>query len=105
MAKSTTMTVRLAPEVSEKLEALAHDTRRSKAYLAGEAIASYDVGAHPIARTLLEGGPYALARFAATFGFEIAPEYVDACHLCYRAREFLRSHFPELLGPDEMYGV
>jgi predicted transcriptional regulator len=31
MAKSTTMTVRLAPEVSEKLEALAHDTKRSKA--------------------------------------------------------------------------
>jgi len=30
---------------------------------------------------------------------------VDACHLCYRAREFLRPHFPELLGPDEMYGV
>ena len=41
MAKSTTMTVRLAPEVSEKLESLAHDTKRSKAYLAGEAIASY----------------------------------------------------------------
>jgi RHH-type rel operon transcriptional repressor/antitoxin RelB len=41
MAKSPTMTVRLAPEVSEKLEALAHDTKRSKAYLAGEAIASY----------------------------------------------------------------
>lgn len=41
MAKSTTMTVRLAPEVSKKLEALAHDTKRSTAYLAGEAIASY----------------------------------------------------------------
>jgi RHH-type transcriptional regulator, rel operon repressor / antitoxin RelB len=41
MAKSTTMTVRLKPEVSEKLEALARDTKRSKAYLASEAITSY----------------------------------------------------------------
>ncbi len=41
MAKSTTMTVRLKPEVSDKLEALARDTKRSKAYLASEAIASY----------------------------------------------------------------
>lgn len=41
MAKSTTMTVLVPPEVSEKLEALARDTKRTKAYLAGEAIASY----------------------------------------------------------------
>lgn len=41
MAKSTTMTVRLRPEVSEKLETLARDTKRSKAYLASEAIEAY----------------------------------------------------------------
>lgn len=41
MAKSTTMTVRVPPEVSEKLEALARDTKRTKAYLAGEAIVAY----------------------------------------------------------------
>jgi predicted transcriptional regulator len=41
MAKSAMMTVRLTPEVIEKLEALARDTRRSKSYLASEAIASY----------------------------------------------------------------
>ena len=35
------MTVRLKPEVSEKLAALARDMKRSKAYLASEAIASY----------------------------------------------------------------
>ena len=35
------MTVRLTPEVSDKLEVLARDTKRSKSYLAGEAIASY----------------------------------------------------------------
>lgn len=70
-----------------------------------EAIAAYDAHSHPIARHILSGGPYALAQFAAKFGFEIGPGYVDACHLCYRAREFLRPHFPELLGPDEMYGA
>ena len=41
MANSAMMTVRLTPEVSEKLEALARDTKRSKSYLASEAIASY----------------------------------------------------------------
>ena len=47
MAKSAMMTVRLTPELSEKLEALARDTKRSKSYLASEAIASYvDRNAH-----------------------------------------------------------
>lgn len=41
MAKSTTMTVRIPPEVSDELEALARDTKRTKGYLASEAIASY----------------------------------------------------------------
>jgi len=41
MAKSTTMTIRLTPEVSGRLDALARDTKRSKSYLASEAIESY----------------------------------------------------------------
>lgn len=41
MTKSAMMTVRLTPEVRDKLDALARDTKRSKAYLASEAIASY----------------------------------------------------------------
>ena len=41
MAKSMTMTVRIAPELGDKLDALARDTNRSKAYLASEAIATY----------------------------------------------------------------
>ena len=41
MSKSTMMTVRLKPEVSERLDALARDTKRSKSYLASEAIESY----------------------------------------------------------------
>src|SRR3954471_6624741 len=41
MTKSAMMTVRLTPELSDKLDALARDTKRSKSYLASEAIASY----------------------------------------------------------------
>ena len=41
MAKTTTMTVRIAPDLSEKLDALARDTKRTKAFLASEAIAAY----------------------------------------------------------------
>lgn len=68
------------------------------------ALAGYDPARHHVVRLLLTGGPFALARFAADHGFEIADRYADACHLCYRAREFLRPLFPDLLGPDEMYG-
>jgi predicted transcriptional regulator len=51
MPKTTTMTVRLTPELTHKLEALARDTKRSKSYLAGEAIASYvEMNAWQVAR-------------------------------------------------------
>ena len=41
MPRSTTMTIRISPEVKERLGRLAHDTRRSKSYLAGEAVVAY----------------------------------------------------------------
>ena len=41
MTASTTMTIRVRPEVKEKLERIAADTRRSKSFLAGEAVAAY----------------------------------------------------------------
>src|SRR5208282_4274848 len=41
MAKSATTTVGIPPEVSTKLGALARDLKRSKSYLAGEAIVSF----------------------------------------------------------------
>ena len=41
MADTTTMTVRLSRELKGKLERLAQSTRRSKSYLAAEAIAEY----------------------------------------------------------------
>jgi predicted transcriptional regulator len=41
MAKSTSVTARLTPELSDKLTALARETKRSKSRIASEAIASY----------------------------------------------------------------
>lgn len=41
MPASTTMTIRVSPDVKEKLDRIAIDTRRSKSFLAGEAVAAY----------------------------------------------------------------
>jgi len=41
MTTSTTMTIRVRPDVKEKLDRIAADTRRSKSFLAGEAVAAY----------------------------------------------------------------
>jgi RHH-type transcriptional regulator, rel operon repressor / antitoxin RelB len=41
MAESTTLTVRLSTELKDKLDRLAESTRRSKSYLAAEAITEY----------------------------------------------------------------
>jgi hypothetical protein len=61
----------------------------------------YDPDAHPIIGPLLEGGPAELAR---RYGVSPGPGYADACHLCYEVRLALRSRFPDVLGPDQMYG-
>ena len=41
MAESSVLTVRVSHKVKEQLEALAHSTKRSKSFLAAQAIASY----------------------------------------------------------------
>ncbi len=41
MPASTTMTIRVSLDVSEKLRRLARDTRRSRSYLAAEAVSAY----------------------------------------------------------------
>jgi predicted transcriptional regulator len=38
---TSTMTIRVSTTVKEKLERLAHDTRRSKSFLAAEAVTAY----------------------------------------------------------------
>ena len=41
MTASTTMTIRVRPDVKAKLDRIAADTQRSKSFLAGEAVAAY----------------------------------------------------------------
>jgi predicted transcriptional regulator len=41
MTASTTMTIRVTKTTKEKLERLAQDTRRSKSFLAAEAVSAY----------------------------------------------------------------
>lgn len=67
-----------------------------------EIVAEYDPQAHPILGPLLEGGP---AQLVQKYGLDHESGYVDACHLCYKARQTLRPRFPAELGPDQMYGV
>lgn len=67
-----------------------------------EILAQYEPRLHPITAPLLEGGP---ARLAAQHSLPHASAYADACHLCYEMRTMLRARFPEILAPDQMYGV
>jgi len=62
---------------------------------------AYAPDSHPIAGPLLAGGPAELVR---RHGLPHAGGYADACHLCYVARRALRARFPDVLGPDAMYG-
>lgn len=64
--------------------------------------AGYSPEDHPITGPLIRGGPAELARHYNT---SPAPEYADACHLCYTTRSSLRDRFPAYLLPDQMYGV
>lgn len=67
-----------------------------------EWVAAYDPQKHPIVGPLLAGGPAELVR---RYGLVHEAGYADACHLCYTARQTLRPRFPDLLAPDQMYGV
>ena len=67
-----------------------------------EVCAAYDPEAHPVIGPLLAGGPTELVRH---YKLPHEEAYADACHLCYEARCRLRALFPEILTPDQMYGV
>jgi len=62
----------------------------------------YDVETHPICAPIHSGGPVALV---SEYNIPHESHYADACHLCYEARTSLRTRFPEILGPDQMYGI
>ncbi len=63
---------------------------------------TYDPESHPITGPLLEAGPVELVQ---RYGTAHEESYADACHLCDEARRALRERFPEILMPDQMYGV
>jgi hypothetical protein len=64
-------------------------------------IADFEPADHPIVGPLLDGGPAEIVR-----RYALAHEdgYADHCHLCYESRRALRSRFPDVLTPDQMYG-
>ncbi|MCP4360595.1 MAG: hypothetical protein GY796_21515 [Chloroflexi bacterium] len=61
----------------------------------------YDPETLPVVSELLAGGP---TRLALRYLNEHEAGYVDACHLCYSARNALRGRFPSVLRPGQMYG-
>jgi len=63
---------------------------------------NYNPSRDPILGPLTDGGPFNLAR---NYHLTCADKYADACHLCYEARKMLREQFPNILLPDQMYGV
>jgi MoaA/NifB/PqqE/SkfB family radical SAM enzyme len=67
-----------------------------------EICAEYDPEAHPVCGPLMNGGPVALV---TEYSLPHESHYADACHLCYEARSALRAKLPEILAPDQMYGV
>jgi hypothetical protein len=64
--------------------------------------AVFDPVTHPIIGALLDGGPYGLAK---DNDIPTQGNYADACHLCYETRKLLRSQYPDILKPDQMYAV
>lgn len=63
---------------------------------------SYEPDIHPVVGPLIEGGPVELV---LRYGLDHKMYYADACHACYDARLALRGRFPEILAPDQLYGV
>lgn len=64
-------------------------------------IEDYNPYENPILEPLIHGGPVALVK---KFSLPYDELYADACHLCYDARCMLRKKYPDILGPDQMYG-
>jgi hypothetical protein len=62
----------------------------------------YDPNNHPIIGALIAGGSNELAR---RNNIPAIRTYADACHLCYETRKALRSAYPEILTPDQMYNA
>jgi hypothetical protein len=64
-------------------------------------VADFRPEEHPVIGPLLDGGPAEIVR---RYGLAHEDGYADHCHLCYASRRALRSRFPDVLTPDQMYG-
>ncbi len=67
-----------------------------------EIVNAYDPQSNAIVGPLLKGGPRELVQ---QYSIPHEDAYADACHLCDHTRRELRERFPEVLRPDQMYGV
>ncbi|WXG47134.1 MAG: radical SAM protein [Candidatus Atabeyarchaeum deiterrae] len=64
----------------------------------------YDYREHPIIKTIVDEGPYGLLQQAKRNGYTTMKKmYVDACHMCYKARKSLTRLYPGLLKPMTCY--
>jgi hypothetical protein len=66
-------------------------------------LAGYAPSNHAIIREIVAGGPAQLARVAERLGYVRQSGYLDACHLCYDVRRFLRNQYPSELAPAPCY--
>ena len=70
----------------------------------GDVMARGPAQANFITRMLSEEGPHGLAELARRrHGFQVPALARQKCELCYLARRFLRPHYPDILGPEEIY--
>ncbi|MEI6643388.1 MAG: CopG family ribbon-helix-helix protein [Novosphingobium sp.] len=83
MNASTTMTIRVTPDLKEKLGRLAHSTRRSRSYLAVEAVEAY------VNRELeiIEGIQQGLADMLAGRVTPHEEAMAEACQIIAEARQ------------------
>ena len=50
----------------------------------------------------MKGGPKLLAE---TYDIEVGDKFVDACHYCFEVRKKLIEKFPDILCPNQVYGI
>jgi len=70
-----------------------------------ELLTQANLDANPIVQVVCKAGPVGLLRMAIERGLEPRDGYVAKCELCYHARLHLRSCFPDVLCPDEVYAA
>ena len=69
-----------------------------------EIINEFNYRKHPIiGKVVAKGGPKNLLEIAIEKGFKPKNGYVDKCHLCCSARNFLRPFYPNILEPSNLY--